>query len=87
MIGLYRDYDKIKVANMQLLAFGDIGLSFTVRAKYEKGVLRPLENVNLKEGEVVIIIIKKKPNIDKFVRVLGKASARELKANEEVYSS
>ena len=50
-------------------------------------MLRPLENVNLKEGEEVIIIIKKRPNIDKFVRVLGKASARELEAYEEVYSS
>jgi len=63
-------------------------LSLTVRAKYEKGVLSPLENVNLKEGEEVIIIIKKRPNIDKFVEVSGRASARELEAyEEEVYSS
>ncbi len=63
-------------------------MSLTVRARYEKGVLRPLENVDLKDGEEVIIIIKKRPNIDKFVGVLGKASARELEAyEEEVYSS
>ena len=36
-------------------------MSFTVRAKYEKGVLRPLENVDLKEGKEVIIIIKRGP--------------------------
>ncbi|MCE4608472.1 MAG: antitoxin family protein [Caldisphaeraceae archaeon] len=63
-------------------------MSFTVRARYEKGVLKPLENVDLKDGEEVIIIIKRRPNIDKFVGVLGRASARELEAyEEEVYSS
>ena len=63
-------------------------MSLTIRARYEKGVLRPLENVDLKDGEEVIIIIKKRPNIDMFVGVLGKASARELEAyEEEVYSS
>jgi len=63
-------------------------LSFTVRARYEKGVLKPLENVDLKDGEEVIIIIKRRPNIDKFVGVLGRASARELEAyEEEVYNS
>ncbi len=42
-------------------------MSLTVRANYEKGVLRPLENVDLKEGEeIVIIIIKKRPNIDRI---------------------
>ena len=63
-------------------------MSFTVRARYEKGVLKPLESVDLKDGEEVIIIIKKRPNISKFVGVLGKASARELEAyEEEVYNS
>ncbi|MCE4624020.1 MAG: antitoxin family protein [Caldisphaeraceae archaeon] len=62
-------------------------MSFAVRARYEKGVLKPLENVDLKDGEEVIII-KRRPNIDKFVGVLGRASARELEAyEEEVYSS
>ena len=63
-------------------------MSFTVRARYEKDVLKPLENVDLKDGEEVIIIIKRRPNIDKFVGVLGRASARELEAyEEEVYNS
>ncbi len=30
-----------------------------VRARYEKGVLKPLEKIDLKDGEEVIIIIKK----------------------------
>ncbi len=63
-------------------------MSFTVRARYERGVLKLLENVDLRDGEEVIVIIKKKPNIDKFIGILGKASAKELEAyEEEVYSS
>ncbi len=59
----------------------------TVRAVYEKGVLRLLEKVNLKDGEEVVVIIKKKPSIDRFVGVLGKASAKELESyEEEVYT-
>lgn len=59
-----------------------------VRARYEKGVLKPLEKIDLKDGEEVIIIIKKRPNLDRFVGVLGRASARELEAyEEEVYNS
>jgi predicted DNA-binding antitoxin AbrB/MazE fold protein len=62
-------------------------VSITVRARYEDGVLKPLQDVGLKEGEEVIIIIKRKPNIDKFVGVLGKASVKELEAyEEEVYA-
>ncbi len=62
-------------------------MSLTVRAVYEKGVLRLLEKVNLKDGEEVVVIIKKKPSIDRFVGVLGKASAKELESyEEEVYT-
>ena len=62
-------------------------MSLTVRAVYEKGVLRLLEKVNLKDGEEVVVVIKKKPSIDRFVGVLGKASAKELESyEEEVYT-
>ncbi len=62
-------------------------MSLTVRAKYERGVLRLLENVNLRDGEEVIVIIRRKPNIERFIGVLGKASVKELEAYEgEVYS-
>ena len=58
------------------------------KAIYEKGVLKLLEDIDLKDGERVIIIVKKKPEIDRFVGMLGKASAKELEAyEEEVYSS
>ena len=62
-------------------------MSLTVRAVYEKGVLRLLEKVNLKDGEEVVVVIKKKPSIDRFVGILGKASAKELESyEEEVYT-
>ncbi len=63
-------------------------MSLTVRARYERGVLKLLGNVDLRDGEEVIVIIRRKPNIDKFIGILGKASAEELEAyEEEVYSS
>ncbi len=47
-----------------------------------------LENTDLRDGEEVIVIIRRKPNIDKFVGILGKALVEELEAyEEEVYSS
>ena len=63
-------------------------VSIIIRARYENGVLRPLGDLDLAEGEEVIIVVKKRPNIDKFVGVLGKASAKELQAyEEEVYNT
>ena len=62
-------------------------MSITVRARYEKGVLRPLQDIDLRDGEEVILVVKRRPNIDRFVGALGKASARELEAyEEEVYA-
>jgi len=58
------------------------------KAIYEKGVLRLLEDIDLKDCEEVIVIVKKKPEIDRFVGILGKALAKELEAYEgEVYRS
>ena len=63
-------------------------MSLVAKAIYEKGVLKLLENIDLKDGEEVIVIVRRKPNIDRFVGILGKASAEELEAyEEEVYSS
>jgi len=58
-----------------------------VKAIYEKGVLKLLEKVDLEDGEEVIVFVKKKPSIDKFIGVLGKASAKELESYEEQESS
>ncbi len=56
-----------------------------IRAKYEKGVLKPLEELDLEEGEEVIVRIEE--SIDGLAKryrgCLGKASARELEELEE----
>jgi predicted DNA-binding antitoxin AbrB/MazE fold protein len=50
-------------------------------------VLRLLEDVDLRDGEEVVVIVRRRPNIDRLVGVLGKASAKGLEAyEEEVYS-
>jgi len=61
-------------------------VSLTVKAIYEKSVLKLLEKVDLKDGEEVVVV-RRKPNVDKFIGILGKASAKELEAyEEEVYN-
>lgn len=38
------------------------GLSRVIRVRYEKGVLKPLEELELREGEEVEVIIRKGPS-------------------------
>jgi len=53
-------------------------MSKVVRAKYEKGVLKPLEPVELKEGEEVIIRIERleerRKIVEEFYGKRGSAS-------------
>ena len=37
-------------------------LSKVIRVKYEKGVLKPLEKLELEEGEEVEVIIRRRPS-------------------------
>ncbi len=63
-------------------------MSIVVRARYEKGVLRPLDKIDLREGEEVIITIRRdiRSIIRKYRGVLGKASLEEiLKLEEEAH--
>lgn len=53
-----------------------------IRVRYENGVLKPLEELKLREGEEVNIIIIKR-DLSKYKGVLGKAMYRELKGLEE----
>ncbi len=57
-----------------------------IEAIYEKGVLKPLEKLDLKEGQRVRIKIIEN-NIDELIRkyrgCLGKASVEELRELEE----
>jgi len=48
-------------------------MSRTIRVRYEKGVFKPLEPVDLKEGEEVQIIIRSSESIaDKFYGIVRK---------------
>jgi len=60
-------------------------MSITIRARYENGVFKPLEPVNLEEGEEVLVIIRRdiKMVLRKYRGALGRASIRELLEIEE----
>ena len=54
-----------------------------VRVRYEKGVLKPLEPLKLKEGEERIVVLipiegERRKIIRKYRGVLGKASKKEI---------
>jgi predicted DNA-binding antitoxin AbrB/MazE fold protein len=57
-----------------------------LRARYENGVLKPLEPVDLKDGEEVIVFIRRRgvrEVLNKYVGLFGRASVEELKQYEE----
>ena len=61
-------------------------LSRVIRVRYEKGVLRPLEPVDLGEGEEVLVFIRKRgvrEVLDRYVGLFGRATVEELKEYEE----
>ena len=60
-------------------------MTITIRARYENGVFKPLEPVNLEEGEDVLVIIRRdiKMVLRKYRGALGRASIRELLEIEE----
>jgi len=60
---------------------GALDLSRVVKARYEKGVLKPLEKLELKEGEEVRIRIEKslKERLKDLIGVLGESGEEDLK--------
>jgi len=57
-----------------------------IRVRYENGVLKPLEPVELREGEELVVIIRRrrvKEVLSKYVGMFGEASPEELKRYEE----
>ena len=75
-ISLDRDKHNTKIARAaQDRRYMNFQIQFSNMAKvieaiYEKGVFKPLERVDLKEGEIVEIEIKEKRAGDRFYRVL-----------------
>ena len=61
-------------------------MSKVIRVRYEKGMLRPLDRVDFKEGDVLVIFVRKrrvKEVLDRYKGILGEADVRELEALEE----
>jgi len=61
-------------------------MSKVIRTKYENGVLKPLEPLDLREGEVVVVFIRRirvGEVLSKYVGLFGEASVEELKKYEE----
>jgi len=56
--------------------------SKTIECVYEGGVLRPLQDVDFKEGERLKLTVKKF-DISKFYGVLGEGSMEEFEKYEE----
>ena len=55
-------------------------MSRVIRVKYEKGVLRPLEPVDLREGEEVRIRIERsvRKRLKDLIGILGESSGEEF---------
>ena len=61
-------------------------MSKVVRVRYEKGVLKPLEPLEFREGEELVVFIRKRrvsEVLEKYVGIFGKADVEELKKYEE----
>ncbi len=60
-------------------------MSRVVRARYEKGVLRLLDEVDLEEGEEVVISIRRdiRSVLRKYKGALGRANLEDLLRLEE----
>lgn len=60
-------------------------MSKVIRVRYENGVLKPLEPVDLEEGEEVLVTIKRDVRrvLRKYRGILGRSSIRELLEIEE----
>ena len=61
-------------------------MSRIIRVKYEKGVLKPLEPVELREGEELVVFIRKRrvgEVLKEYVGIFGRADIEELRKYEE----
>ena len=60
-------------------------MSKVIRVRYEKGVLKPLDNIDLEEGKEYKVIVEE--DIDELIKkyrgVLGKSSIEEFRELEE----
>ncbi|BAF34840.1 hypothetical protein APE_2617c [Aeropyrum pernix K1] len=60
-------------------------MSKVIRAKYEKGMLKPLEPLDLEEGEELILEIKERSGSKGVRRFFGIVKVRKRETGEEDY--
>lgn len=60
-----------------------MGLSRVIKVRYEKGVLRPLESLELMEGEELIIEVKETLGNKGIRRFFGIIKTKEIKPERE----
>jgi len=67
------------------IIFGCNCMSKVIRVRYENGVLKPLEPLELEEGEEVLVTVKRdiRKILGKYRGILGRSSIRELLEIEE----
>jgi len=60
-------------------------MSKVIRVRYENGVLKPLEPLELEEGEEVLVTVKRdiRKILGKYRGILGRSSIKELLEIEE----
>jgi len=61
-------------------------VSRVIRVRYEKGVLRPLDRVSFRDGEELVVFVRKRrvrEVLDKYIGIFGEADAEELEILEE----
>jgi len=60
-------------------------MSKVIRVRYENGVLKPLEPIDLEEGEEILVTVKRdvRKVLKKYRGVLGRSSIKELLRLEE----
>ena len=68
------------IAPTYIVSRWELELSKVIRVRYERGVLKPLEPVELREGEEVRVRIEKnlRETLKDLIGVLGESSEKEL---------
>jgi len=82
-----RASNKTYWAALRYSSAGVSSLSKVIRVRYEKGVLKPLEPLELEEGEELILEVKKAPSGRGMRRFFGIIKLRESehKTEEDYY--
>ncbi|RLE85435.1 MAG: hypothetical protein DRJ41_01220 [Thermoprotei archaeon] len=81
----YTDTEKVYWAENQGL-IGCQELSRAIKVRYERGVFRPLEKVDFREGEELVVFVRKRrvsEVLDKYAGIFGEADVGELRSLEE----